>query len=495
MEFAPHLTLLHETPEHTIYRCTCGASETTPRGQRGPSHEMCLHEAHRQNKGLDPRIESYTPLFHDVSTFPSGFSATVQYVKLWCDRDGQLQWTPAYHHEELGDGWQVHVTVDADAEQKVTASISDGHGYVADDSLADVLGFAFGRVRGLRPMLRVIGHPETEALFVGLDRAYERLRGERNAQHELVVLNESWPGIISLWRAGFSFAAIGNVAESALQQTQGPLHRRLGVSRFFVPFVRDGIATANEIARISRFAHEELGLSTPQLHGSAAWEHADVLRQVTPDFASWAEPMLTLVHRYRYDAARLVDFARVTMRDYQGIVDPAAALSLLVTYHQLIDELEDEAHRYPDSIKRSIDLATMRLMQTHNDKTEAQWAQRIASDDYQQYVDEIAEYVIKVPATVQELHHEGAVLSHCVAAYTQQIIDGYQGQRVYLLRHREAPDRPLATLNLRHGRLWQARTFANHPLSPELRSVIREWAARHQLEIGPNILEDDDEQR
>ena len=94
-------------------------------------------------------------------------------------------------------------------------------------------------------------------------------------------------------------------------------------------------------------------------------------------------------------------------------------------------------------------------------KLEAEYAERKAELE-RKYGWSAGGYLIRVPASAQEIRDEGAKLQHCVGGYAERHINGKT--TILFLRREQAPDAPLLTIEMWGTELHQIHGYRNEGL-------------------------------
>ena len=90
------------------------------------------------------------------------------------------------------------------------------------------------------------------------------------------------------------------------------------------------------------------------------------------------------------------------------------------------------------------------------------------------------DFVILAPESPDDLVKEGNQLSHCVASYVKDVINGRC--KIYFLRNKgEDIDKPLVTIEIRGMNIRQAKGKSNRPVTPEQKEFITKWAREKDL--------------
>ena len=89
----------------------------------------------------------------------------------------------------------------------------------------------------------------------------------------------------------------------------------------------------------------------------------------------------------------------------------------------------------------------------------------------------LGEYTLLAPQTTKEVQQEGDNLNHCVASYIKRIIDG----KCLIMFLRKVIDQSLVTVEIRDGRIAQARGASNRAPSPEEKDALLKYAKKANL--------------
>lgn len=89
----------------------------------------------------------------------------------------------------------------------------------------------------------------------------------------------------------------------------------------------------------------------------------------------------------------------------------------------------------------------------------------------------LGEYTLLPPQTTKEVQQEGDNLNHCVASYIKRIIDG----KCLIMFLRKVIDQSLVTVEIRDGRIAQARGASNRAPSPEEKDALLQYAKKANL--------------
>lgn len=139
-----------------------------------------------------------------------------------------------------------------------------------------------------------------------------------------------------------------------------------------------------------------------------------------------------------------------------------------ISYNQLLDRIHEEerARRRKEMEDRA---RIPELEKTYYE------------DNYREYI--VGGFILKTPASKEDLKKEGETLKHCVERYHEDIVLGKTN--IYFLRTTDKPDDPFYTVEIVNGELTQVRT-TNNNTNQEITEKVKEIAAKLNLTEGGN---------
>src|SRR5690606_22820799 len=92
------------------------------------------------------------------------------------------------------------------------------------------------------------------------------------------------------------------------------------------------------------------------------------------------------------------------------------------------------------------------------------------------------EFSIVLPEDTTDLVREGSTLHHCVASYIKRIVSG--DCFIVFLRQTNQKEKPFYTIEVRDGKVVQARGYANKKLTdPKAKAFLKEWGKRNDIQV------------
>jgi len=187
--------------------------------------------------------------------------------------------------------------------------------------------------------------------------------------------------------------------------------------------------------------------------------------------------IVNLVDNYKYDVKRLFEYCkernwtsgrqRYASRDLVSFIGDYARMAELV--------FPNGFDKYPKDI-----------VDHHDGVTKLYEKEKIKFDDelYKKLINPKLEYETKnyamiFPKSTGDIQTEGRLLCHCVGSYVNYILQG--SSTILFLREKETPDVPLVTVEIRQGKITQARGKYNRALSYDEKVFLEEYAAKKKV--------------
>lgn len=184
-------------------------------------------------------------------------------------------------------------------------------------------------------------------------------------------------------------------------------------------------------------------------------------------------PMAIFTGKYNYNPERLCDYLFSDIMMHQGITNFKEGFNLLKDYVTMSDELGYKFDKYPDSLKRAHDIKMVNYRAIQNTLDEKKFTTQIQG--YKELEFSNKDFIIKTPESVHDLVEEGSKLSHCIASYKNNIINGRS--LIFFLRKKDKPEEPYVSIELdKYHRLVQERAkFNETPKREALNFIHGEW--------------------
>lgn len=178
-----------------------------------------------------------------------------------------------------------------------------------------------------------------------------------------------------------------------------------------------------------------------------------------------------LISDYNYNPVRLMKYID-ELRYYEGLTGFEGVVKEVRDYAKMANEIYDKFDKYPRNFLSTHAITSRnhsRLNKVYNE--DAFKARRDESLEFK-YKD----YLILYPLSTKQIKHEAISLNHCVAAYIQEVIDGKC--QILFLRHKDAVDDSLITLEVIDGKITHAAGLFNREPNAKEQEVIDKYNER-----------------
>lgn len=187
-----------------------------------------------------------------------------------------------------------------------------------------------------------------------------------------------------------------------------------------------------------------------------------------------------LVENYKYDVKTL--FAYCSERNW-------SSGRYRWGHRDLVSFMCDYARMAELVFPNGFDKYPKDIVDHHDGVTKLYEKEKIKFDDekFKKLIDEKMEYASKekdgyciiFPKSTGDIQSEGRLLSHCVGSYVQYVLNGTS--TILFMRSKEDKNTPLITVEVRDGRITQARGKYNRALSYEEKVFLEEYAEKKKL--------------
>lgn len=192
------------------------------------------------------------------------------------------------------------------------------------------------------------------------------------------------------------------------------------------------------------------------------------------EFIDNIDRLQALISAEGYNLKRLMEYCISELPMYQGITSVSEGTTLIRDYVRMSKEMGFEYDKYPKSLKKSHDIAMVNYRAFKNDLKEEDFF--IATSAYKELEDlrNRSEYVILIPEKPEEIVEEGNTLHHCIASYLKRVQEGQT--KILFMRKKESLESPLVSIEVKDGRVVQARGKSNRSVTTEEREYLNKWA-------------------
>lgn len=289
-------------------------------------------------------------------------------------------------------------------------------------------------------------------------------------------------------------------------------HEIFGIPKYMMKYVREMERLDGTFLKGMAQLDKEIG-GNNLLDIIQIYKEESKVDNLSSDYAN----IIELYKNYGYkDMKKLVLYITREIKLQQGIVDTRFGLSLLRDYRKMCKDINAIPEKFPKSLKKEHDIVMMNYNVKRDQIKNEKFTKAVEQEDYKsleyhpkkkrkkktdeienegliENVEDIEEenetveevkkgFVIVTPKTCDDLVNEGSSLSHCVASYVDNVIDGKC--KILFMRNKENVDESLITIEVRDGNIRQVRgKFNRNPVDWEW-NFVREWAKEKELVVS-----------
>ena len=152
--------------------------------------------------------------------------------------------------------------------------------------------------------------------------------------------------------------------------------------------------------------------------------------------------------------------------EFEGIDPGASIVQEIGDYAHMMHQISDKFEKYPRYF-----LSTHKIACRNYNRLKHQFdEQNFQKQRKPEYEMSFKDYVFIYPKTTQEIKDEAVHQNNCVASYIQRVIDG--GCHILFLRKKDSPTKSLVTIEVRNGKIVQARQAYNALISAEQQEAV-----------------------
>ncbi len=175
-----------------------------------------------------------------------------------------------------------------------------------------------------------------------------------------------------------------------------------------------------------------------------------------------------LINEYGYTAKALM-FYLDYCKTYEAIDNMDFLLTELCDYANMMNSISSKFDKYPRHF-----LTTHKIACRNYNRLKEQFDEEVFKTHINKSMERtIGEYIIVYPNSTQDIKDEAVSQNNCVASYIEKVLNGECD--ILFLRKKDNPTKSLVTLEVRNGRIVQAKQRFNDPVTVEQQGVIDKW--------------------
>lgn len=175
-----------------------------------------------------------------------------------------------------------------------------------------------------------------------------------------------------------------------------------------------------------------------------------------------------LINEFGYTAKPLfmyLDYCKT----YEAIEDIRFLLAEIYDYASMMSKISPKFDKYPRHFLTTHKIATRNYNRLKEEFDEIEFKKHINKDMEKSF----GRYCFIYPKSTQEIKDEAVSQNNCVASYIKSVLEG--SCDILFLRTKKEPEKSLVTIEVRNGKIVQARQRFNDPVDTEQQEAIDKW--------------------
>lgn len=175
-----------------------------------------------------------------------------------------------------------------------------------------------------------------------------------------------------------------------------------------------------------------------------------------------------LINEFGYNAKPLfmyLDYCKT----YEAIDSMQFLLTELYDYASMMSRISAKFDKYPRHFLTTHKIAARNYNRLKEEFDEKEFQKHINKDMEKSF----GRYCFVYPKSTQEIKDEAVSQNNCVASYIKQVLNW--NCDILFLRTKENPDKSLVTIEVRNGKIVQAKQRFNDPVDYEQQEAIDKW--------------------
>ena len=177
---------------------------------------------------------------------------------------------------------------------------------------------------------------------------------------------------------------------------------------------------------------------------------------------------IRLINEYGYTAKALLTYIDY-LKTFEAMDGMDSMLRELEDYARMMKEISPKFDKYPRHFPTTHKIATRNYNRLKEEFDEKEFKKCINNDMEKTF----GEYCFIYPESTQAIKDEAVSQNNCVASYIKDVLN--RNCDILFLRKKEYPNRSLVTIEVRNGKIVQAKQRFNDPVDSEQQNAIDKW--------------------
>lgn len=175
-----------------------------------------------------------------------------------------------------------------------------------------------------------------------------------------------------------------------------------------------------------------------------------------------------LLNDYGYTAKGLFNYLDY-LKTFEAIDSMSYLIGEIYDYANMMKQISPKFDKYPRHFLTTHKIASRNYSRLSQKFEEDKFVARIDKGMEKTFGD----YTFIYPQSTDEIKDEAVQQNNCVASYIKNVIEG--NCHILFLRYKDKPEQSLVTIEVRNGKIVQARQRFNDPLTVEQQEVVDKW--------------------
>ena len=175
-----------------------------------------------------------------------------------------------------------------------------------------------------------------------------------------------------------------------------------------------------------------------------------------------------LINEYGYTAKALLKYIDY-LKTYEAIEDMEYIMRELHDYCNMMHKISPKFDKYPRHFLTTHKIAARNYNRLKEQFDEEEFQKRIKPEMERTF----GEFVFIYPKSTNEIKDEAVQQNNCVASYIKRVLDDECD--ILFLRHKDAPETSLVTVEVRGGVIVQASQRFNYAVTQDQQGAIDKW--------------------
>lgn len=253
----------------------------------------------------------------------------------------------------------------------------------------------------------------------------------------------------------------------------------LGVDKVHIPLLQKTNPGTGQLQLIQKMIHKGIRLDEELLkwcsdRGVSRVENITVpLRYMTPHkLMRYAEEQYGLFHKKNWNDIGYWKMEDM-LNDYRDYICMSEGLN-----YDLHNSFVLFPARLPEAHDKINDLSDKEMNKVYNRQIKKQFGELKMQYGFEKYG-----FIVRPPISADEIIQEGHELHHCVGGYVKKVVK--KESIILFVRKKDEANNPLCTLEVKDGKLEQARTYRNGMPSKEIQKFLDVW--KKEILLAPVV--------